>query len=133
MENASADLFSSIEGMPAEAKALETGPLQQLACCAPYGVREYELGRRFEMGVGGLRQDTQCALFFYGESGVLSVTLRQHNAHGPDDVTYLGFPPGRRAVRRLGKAGHVLAPADYAKASQRCENLRDRAAAGEFR
>jgi hypothetical protein len=134
VENASADLFSSLEGMPAESRSLETAPLQEFVCCGQDALEQYELGRRFEQGVGGLPHDTQCALFFYSESGVLSVTLRQPNAYmgGSQDVTYLGFPPGRRAVRRLGKDGYVLAVADYARVGERCRTLRNQAA-GELK
>jgi len=132
VENASADLFSSLEGTPGEAKALETAPLMDFVCCGQDGLEQFEMGRRFELGVGGLPQDTQCALFFYSEAGVLSVTLHQPNSSigGSQDVTYLGFPPARRAVRRLGKAGQVLALADYARAGERCRGLRDQAARG---
>ncbi|SFI68541.1 hypothetical protein SAMN02799626_00344 [Caulobacter sp. UNC279MFTsu5.1] len=126
LENSTADMFSVVEGKPAQAKALETMPLTELSWRAPSGFQEYELARRFETGVGGVSPDMECALFFYTEAATQTVVVRETNVQmgGMVDTNYLGLPIARRALKRLAADGHVLPRTDYAKASMRCWDLK---------
>jgi hypothetical protein len=126
LENSTADMFSVVEGKPAQAKALETMPVTELSWRAPSGFQEYEFGRRFETGIGGVSPDMECALFFYTDAATQTVVVREPNAQigGMVDTNYRGLPIARRALKRLAADGHVLPRSAYAEASMRCTRLK---------
>ena len=76
-ENATADLFAPLEGLPREARELENRPLNEVIIFGASGFQEYEIARRFELGVGGLPQDMTCAVTWYQRSGRAPVQIRE--------------------------------------------------------
>lgn len=101
---ATVDFFAPIEGLPRRAKALEILSLDDLAR-ADGGWREYELGRRYEFGIG-LPRDVLCARYWYGHAAISpyedvgSPTVWGFN---PPTVTYVGVPWARIGLRRLSR------------------------------
>jgi hypothetical protein len=120
--DAYADFFAPIEGLPRNAKALQTAPPAGVLN-GPRGWREYELGRRFELGVGGLPQDRTCAMVWYAaaaESPYEELDWGPGAGVTPPTVTHVGVPFARIALRRLGyRAGANPATDVYA----RCRGL----------
>lgn len=100
VENAVTDLVFAGSSVPDEARALQDLPLGDMIL-APNGYRQFELGRRFELGVGGVSQDLQCAAHYYEVSGQTTARTRRRATYGWEDVTFLGLPEGRAARRRL--------------------------------
>ena len=121
LENAYAD-FGVFEGdLPPEARTLADKSAHDLISFAPAGVREFEIGRRFERGNKGFPSDQRCALIFYEASGKTVTRIRQNmGAAGVQTLTYLGFPNGRVAARRLRRSD----PAPVTRQDlSRCQSL----------
>jgi len=122
--------WSGIEGMPAEARDLEGVPIATLARFRPQGWGEYELGRRFEVGLG-LPKDEQCAAVFYSaaaqspyditqSASSYSIATQSTWTSAPMRQRRFGLPWARAAFRRL----NVSLPVDeQAAARLRCEEV----------
>lgn len=102
-ENGYSDLLSPLNGPLNGQRKLESLPLSDLACCAPSGLREYEIGRRFEQGTGGVPQDRDCAVSWYQVAASKRTTVLERDSRLGimSPITYLGVPQARRALRRL--------------------------------
>lgn len=114
--------FRGFEGdLPPEARTLADKSAHDLISFAPAGVREFEIGRRFERGNKGFPSDQRCALIFYEASGKTVTRIRQNmGAAGVQTLTYLGFPNGRVAARRLRRSD----PAPVTRQDlSRCQSL----------
>ncbi|MBX9803517.1 MAG: hypothetical protein K2Y04_12230 [Caulobacteraceae bacterium] len=109
IENAYADTVTGITGPLPESQRLEPLPLSDLVCCAPAGLKQFEIARRYEEGVGGLSRRVDCAVHWYGVAGRTRTTVTQRDTYlgttGP--VTYLGLPQARAALRRLQTSSNV--------------------------
>ena len=107
--NAYADFFAPIEGLPTNARRLQSATLPAVLG-GDRGWREYELGRRFELGVGGLPRDSACAVIWY-RAAVASPYEQLDWGPGagvkPPTVTRFGVPFARIALRRLENGGEA--------------------------
>ncbi|WP_162938749.1 hypothetical protein [Brevundimonas naejangsanensis] len=115
-ENLVTDLISSESRLPAEARTHEALANEDLMVFGEPGLRQFEMARRFEAGTHGFPVSLDCALAFYRVAGQTRTVLREDRAAGGSGqrITYLGFPPGRAAARRLEAAGVTGAPAEAA-------------------
>lgn len=116
--NAFEDFFAPIEGFPRYAQGLQTEPLEALPA-ARRGWREYEIGRRFELGLG-VPQDPACALRWYyvaAASPYEDIDWNTASGFYGQTVTRYGLPWARIAIRRIEKS----APSARAASHGRCE------------
>lgn len=117
------DFFAPIEGLPVHARALQKATLNEVLAGGP-GWREYEIGRRFEVGGGGLPRDEGCALLSYevaAHSPYKYLDWSGATGPRPTKLTCIGVPFARIALRRLRHedqpGARSLAPASAAKRS----------------
>jgi hypothetical protein len=121
LENAYTELGVFEWDLPPEARNLADKSPHDLIAFAPAGVREFEIGRRLEHGSKGFPSDRRCALIYFEASGRTPTRIRQNmGAAGTQTLTYMGFPNGRVAARRLKRSDP--APVTRAEVS-RCESL----------
>ncbi|MFT3997822.1 MAG: hypothetical protein QM667_10485 [Asticcacaulis sp.] len=119
-DRASRDLFDPIEGMPGWAKTMEKQSWAEVYD-GPSGWSEYEIGRRFENGIG-VDKDTYCAVYWYWRASISSYEVEDTVSPGRDAnrkpymVKYSdGLPRARNALKRLKAAG-VPVDEDIARA-----------------
>lgn len=113
------DFFARVEGLPAYARSLEKVPLEDLPK-AERGWREYEIGRRFEHGLG-LPQDVACATYWYSQAAHSRYEIYDDNPAwriNPPLVTRYGLPWARVALHRL--SADVDGDADGPRLAARC-------------
>ena len=113
IDNGYGDALAFIEPNPREAKLVRKLSMQELRW-APRGWREYEMGRRFEEGVGVARS-FDCAAYWYSLASVSAFEQIDFNpAWGvnPPTVTHVGLPWARLALRRIGRANTDAPPID---------------------
>ena len=121
LENGYVDALTFEGDLPPEARALRSHSASDLVEFGPPGVREFEIARRFEHGVDGFPLDRRCALVFNDISGSRTTRIRQDLLRaGTQTLTYLGFPNGRAAARRLRRSDTV--PVTTAEAD-RCDDV----------
>jgi len=101
VENAAADLSATLEGPLPQMRALEAEPLYSVRL-APAALSAFEFGRRFQHGLGGLPQRSDCALAYYDVAGRTYVQVKNIGRVGV--TNYLGLPHARIAARRLRKS-----------------------------
>jgi hypothetical protein len=105
------DALAAIEPNPREAKLARKLSMQELKW-APRGWREYEIGRRFEEGIG-VDRNLNCAAYWYRLASVSAYEQIDFNpAWGvnPPTVTHVGLPWARLALRRIGRADDDAVP-----------------------
>ena len=122
-EHAYSDFFAPIEGLPPNAKTLQKASLRDVLAGGP-GWTEYEIGRRFDEGVGGLPRDPACARQWYERAARSPYEyLDWSGASGPRPtrVTRIGLPFARIALRKLD--GKVQATGPAPDDSPRCQAI----------
>lgn len=111
LEHGIIDATTFENDLPTEVRNLSTVSRESLTTFGHPGVREFEIGRRFEAGSMGFPKDLPCALAFYDVAGQTPTRLREQTSPAVTQVvTYRGLGNARLAARRLRRDGVVAAP-----------------------